>query len=117
MAGQSLRDPRFFATDGVLIDPGLQADLQDFAEGDARAQHRGEVGVNFAVLPVPQDQAVVGVIDADAVGHGLDRFQQLTQDAATRPPDHAGEEGAHAQGQGHAQGDPQRDGGDAGALG
>jgi len=39
----------------------------------------------------------------------VDGFQQLTQNAAPRPPDHAGEEGRHDDGQRHAQADPQGD--------
>ncbi|MNJ40500.1 hypothetical protein D3C77_353970 [compost metagenome] len=115
--GHPLDGPRRLAPGGVGIDASVQARGHHLAEADAGLEHLGQVRVDRLVALIPQDQAVVGVIDAHAVGHGVDGFQKLAQGAAARPPDHPGEEGGHHHGQGHAQGGPQGDDDGAGGLG
>ena len=79
--GHSLGDPGLLATHSARVDAGLQARVEDFAEGDADLERGGDFGVHFGVTLVPDRQPVVGVIEAQAVGHGLDGLAQLAQGA------------------------------------
>ncbi|MNS45936.1 hypothetical protein D3C72_784170 [compost metagenome] len=104
--GHPLGDPGLLAPLSAGVDAGLQARVEDFAEGDADLEDGGHLGVHFGVALVPDRQPVVGVIEAQAVGHGLDGFAQLAQGAVPRPPDHAGQEGGDDGQQADAGADP-----------
>uniref|UniRef100_A0A0N4ZCW1 Flagellar hook-associated protein 1 n=1 Tax=Parastrongyloides trichosuri TaxID=131310 RepID=A0A0N4ZCW1_PARTI len=107
--GQSFSGPGVFAADGFGIDARLQADVEKFFKRDADLQGAGQVGADIQVSLVPDLQPIVGVIDAQTVGHGVNRLQHLPQHAAARPPHHAGQEGCDQHRQADADHRPQAD--------
>ena len=73
--GQPLLDP----ADGLLVLPALGAKAQDVLEFRARNDGLGTLGIDLAIAFVAQDQAILGVVEGEAVGHGLERVVQLGQ--------------------------------------